>query len=47
MKNSITTFLFMFCATLCIAQLPQKYDSLYKTIFAKDLCQMLEQNHQN
>ena len=25
-------------------QLPQKYDSLYKTIFAKDFCEMLQKN---
>lgn len=45
MKNIVATL-----ACLCIvssllqAQLPQKFDSLYKTIFAKDFCTMIRQN---
>ncbi|MES1223413.1 MAG: rhodanese-like domain-containing protein, partial [Bacteroidota bacterium] len=30
--------------TITNAQLPFKYDSLYKTIYAKDLCKMLQKN---
>ncbi len=38
----------IFCAVLLvsagIAQLPFKYDSLYKTIYAKDLCKLAQKN---
>lgn len=40
-KLNICTFLVLVSALAC-AQNPQKFDSLYKTIYAKDLCQLLE-----
>ncbi|CAN5447026.1 hypothetical protein BH11BAC1_BH11BAC1_03340 [soil metagenome] len=39
----VLAFIFISTAT-CFAQLPQKYDNLYKTIFAKDFCAMVQQN---
>ncbi|MEO5570410.1 MAG: rhodanese-like domain-containing protein [Bacteroidia bacterium] len=47
MKNILSTFLFLiFIVTAATAQLPFKNDSLYKTIFAKDFCKMIQKNPQ-
>jgi rhodanese-related sulfurtransferase len=44
MKNLLTTLVwFTISSVMCSAQLPQKFDSLYKTIFAKDFCTFLQQ----
>ncbi len=44
MKYPVSVFLFFFSAFTCIAQVPFKYDSLYKTIYASDICGFLQKN---
>lgn len=45
MKNLFATLVCLCTiSALSHAQLPQKFDSLYKTIFAKDFCKMIQQN---
>ncbi|MCW3089886.1 MAG: rhodanese-like protein [Ferruginibacter sp.] len=45
MKKRLSWYLFFFFVShAAMAQHPQKFDSLYKTIFAKDLCELAEQN---
>ena len=41
MKRHITIYFFLFLSSLSLtAQLPVKFDSHYKTIFARDLCRL-------
>lgn len=45
MKQLVTFFLFAFISMSVVnAQLPFKYDSLYKTIYANQLCKLAEKN---
>ncbi|MEO7767423.1 MAG: rhodanese-like domain-containing protein [Ferruginibacter sp.] len=37
-------FIFLFISYTAFAQHPQKFDSLYKTIFAKDFCKMMREH---
>jgi len=47
MKNILSTLLVLsFISPASVAQLPFKNDSLYKTIFAKDFCKLVQQNPQ-
>ncbi|HEY6437023.1 MAG TPA: rhodanese-like domain-containing protein, partial [Ignavibacteriaceae bacterium] len=45
MKNLLSLSLFIFfISVVAMAQHPQKFDSLYKTIYAKEFCQLMQQN---
>lgn len=44
MKNKLTLLLVTLGSLAAHAQLPFKFDSLYKTVYAKDLCRMLQAN---
>ncbi len=45
MKKIISCFsFFTFLSVATLAQHPQKFDSFYKTIYAKDFCRLMQQN---
>lgn len=44
MKQSFATGIFLFVLSAAFAQLPFKYDSLYKKIYARDICTILQRH---